>query len=103
MFSNALHPLRVDSQAYKVEFENSRVRVLRVRIAPRRSAPMHEYVLNHVVVCLSDQSVREIPPAGKAAVAQRQAGDFAWRWHSKQKLKNRSDKPLEEIVAKLKN
>jgi hypothetical protein len=74
-----------------------------VRIGPRRGAPMHEYVLNHVVVCLTDQNVRETPPAGKAAVAQRQAGDFAWSGPSKQKLENLSDKPLEEIVVELKN
>ena len=101
--SSALHPLRVDPQDYKLEMENSQVRVLRVRIGPRRSAPMHEYVLSHVVVCLTDQSVRETTPGGKAVAASRQAGDFTWSGPSRQKVENLSDKPLEEIVVELKN
>ena len=52
----ALDPLTVDPQDYKLEFENSQVRVVRVRMAPRRKVPLHEHVLNRVVVCLTDQN-----------------------------------------------
>ena len=78
VMSTALDPLRVDPKDYKLEFENSQVRVLRVKIGPRQSVPMHEYVLNHVVVYLTDQNVRETSPEGKAEVVQHKAGDFIW-------------------------
>jgi len=47
---------------FKLEFENSQVRVLRVNMGPRQSVPMHEYTLNHLVVYFTDQNVRETSP-----------------------------------------
>ncbi len=100
--SAALDPLRVDAGDCKLEFENSQVRVIRFRIGPRRSAPMHEHALNHVVVYLTDQSVRETSPEGKAGVGQHKAGDFIWSGPCKHELENLSDKPIETVVVELK-
>jgi hypothetical protein len=101
--SGALDPLRVDPQHYKLEFENSQVRVVRVRIPPRESAPMHEYVLNHVLVPLTNLNVRVISPGGKAEVIERKAGDFSWSGPSRSQVENLADTPLEEVVVELKN
>jgi quercetin dioxygenase-like cupin family protein len=101
--TTALNPLRVDPKDYKLEFENSQVRVVRVGIGPRQSVPMHEYVLNHVVVYFTDQNVRETSPEGKAEVKQHKAGDFIWSGPSKHKIENLSDKPFEAAVVELKN
>jgi hypothetical protein len=99
----ALDPLRVDPKDYKVEFENSQVRVLRVRLGPRQSVPMHEYVLNRVVYYVTDENVRETSPDGKAVVAQHKAGDFSWDGPAKHKGENLSDKPFEALVVEVKN
>ena len=48
--------------------------MIRVKIGPRQSVPMHEYVLNHVVVCFMGQNVRETSADGKAEVKQHKAG-----------------------------
>jgi hypothetical protein len=101
--SGALDPLRVDPQDYKLEIDNSQVRVLRVKIAPRKSVPMHEYVLNHVDVYFTDQNVRESPAAGKAVAAQHKAGDYSWNGPSKLKVENLSDKPFEAAIVEVKN
>jgi len=101
--SSALDALRVDPKDCKLEFENSQVRVVRIRIGPRQSVPMHEHVVNHVVVFLTDQNVRETSPEGKTEVTQRKAGDFSWSGSSKHKVENLSDKPLEAVVVELKN
>jgi quercetin dioxygenase-like cupin family protein len=101
--SSALDPLRVDPTDNKLEFENSQVRVIRVRIGPRQSAPMHEHVLNHVVVYFTEQNVRETSPEGKAEVKQHKAGEFSWSGPSKHKIENLSDKPFEAAVVELKN
>ena len=103
MVSGALDPLRVDPKDNKLEFENSQVRVIRVKIGPRQSVPMHEYILNHVVVCFTDQNVRETSADGKAEVKQHKAGDFTWSGPSKHKIENLSDKPFEAAVVELKN
>ncbi len=101
--STALDPLRVDPKDCKLEFENPQVRVVRVKIGPRRSVPMHEYVLSHVVVYLTDQNVRETSPEGKTEVTERKAGDFRWSGPSRLKLENLNGQPLEQVVVELKN
>jgi hypothetical protein len=101
--TTALDPLRVDPQDCKLEFENSQVRVVRLKIGPRQSLPMHEHAVNHVVVYLTDQNVRETSPEGKAEVSRHKVGEFTWDGPCKHKIENLNDKPLEEVVVELKN
>ena len=101
--SSALDPLRVDPQVYKLEFENSQVRVIRVKMGPRQSVPMHEHILNSVVFFLTDANLRETSPEGKAVVAQHKAGDFSWNGPSKHKGENLNDQPFEALVVEVKN
>jgi hypothetical protein len=101
--STALDPLRVDPTGHKLEFENSQVRVIRVKIGPRQSVPMHEYVLNRVVFYLTDLNVRETSPEGLVRVTEHKAGDFSWDGPAKHKVENLSDKPLEALVVEVKN
>jgi hypothetical protein len=98
----ALDPLRVDPKAFTLVLENSQVRVLRLKLGPRQSAPMHEYSLGHLVVCFTDQNVRTTSSEGKAEVAQQNVGDFKWSGPSKQKVDNLGDKPLETVIVELK-
>ncbi len=98
----ALDPLRVDPRDFTLVFENSQVRVLRLKVGPRQSVPMHEYSLGHLVVCITDQNVRETSPEGKAVVTQHKVGDFNWDGPSKRKVDNLTDKPLETVVVELK-
>ena len=99
----ALDPLRVDPKDFELVLENSQVRVLRLKLGPRQSAPMHEYTLNRLVVYITEQSVRLTSPEGKAEVAQHQDGSVIWRGPSKQKIDNLSDKPLEAVIVELKS
>ena len=98
----ALDPLRVDPKAFTLVYENTQVRVLRLKLGPRQSVPMHEYSLGHLVVCITDQNVRVTSPEGKAEVAQHKVGDFKWSGPSKQKVDNLTDKPLETVIVELK-
>ena len=101
--TTALDPLRVDPTGHKLEFENSQVRVIRVRIGPRQSVPMHEYLLNHVVFYLTDQNVRSTSPDGKSEVTRHKAGDFSWDGPTKHKVENLSDAPFEALVVEVRN
>ena len=101
--STALDPLRVDPKHYKLEFENPQVRVVRLRLGPRESVPMHQYLLNHVTVSLTNLNVRVTSSEGKAEVIERKVGDFSWSGPSKCRLENLNDKPLEEVVVELRN
>jgi hypothetical protein len=98
----ALDPLRVAPNNFTLVFENSQVRVLRLQVGPGQSVPMHEYTLNHLVVCMTDLDARETTPGGEAERARHKLGDFSWSGPSQQKIDNLTDKPLETVVLELK-
>jgi len=101
--TNALDPTKVDPEDYRVEFENSQVRVLRVHMAPKRAVPLHEHQLDRVVVYLTDQNTRVTTPDGKADTIQHKAGDVSWSGPAKHREENLNDSPFEVVVVELKN
>ncbi len=75
-----LDPTVVDSQHYKVEFENDQVRVLRIHYGPREKGVLHEHILNRVVCYLNDQGrtkAGDVRMAGAATHTEENAGDDA--------------------------
>ena len=73
-----LDPVKVDSQHYKVEFENEHVRVLRVSFGPREQGARHQHILNRVVLYLNDQpnaTADDVRIAGAATHAEENASD----------------------------
>jgi uncharacterized RmlC-like cupin family protein len=101
--ASPLDPVKLDPKSYKVEMENDQVRVLRVKIGPHKAVPLHEHMLNRVVVYLTDQNFRVTTPDGKAEAVQHKAGDVSWGEPTKHKEENLSDKPFEVVVVELKS
>jgi quercetin dioxygenase-like cupin family protein len=97
-----LDPVKIDSSHYRVEFENDQVRVLHVKIGGKETAPMHEHVLNRVVVFLTDQRFRVTALEGKADSVTHKAGGVSWGGPAKHKEENLSDKAFEALVVELK-
>ncbi|MBZ5623901.1 MAG: hypothetical protein LAQ69_35135 [Acidobacteriia bacterium] len=98
-----LDPLKVDPADYKLEFENSQVRVVRVKFGPHHAVPLHEHLLNRVVVYLTGQNGRMTTPDGKIDTAQHKAGEASWGAPTRHKEENLSDKAFEAVVVELKN
>jgi uncharacterized RmlC-like cupin family protein len=103
MANSALDPLKVDPKHYKVDFENDQVRVVRVKIGPHQTAPMHEHTLNRVVTYITDQDFRVTSADGKVENVKHKAGDASWGVPGKHKEENLSDKPFEVVVVELKS
>jgi len=103
MAAAALDPLKIDPKHYKVEFENQFVRVIRVKIGPHESVPMHEHARNRVVVYLSDHNFRVLSDDGKVDTQQHKAGDVSWGAAAKHKEENLSDKLFEAVVVEAKS
>jgi quercetin dioxygenase-like cupin family protein len=95
-----LDSLKVDPKDYHLEFENSQVRVIRVKVPAHQNIPLHEHLLNRVVVYLTDQHGSSTTTDD---VAQHKAGDVSWGTPMKHKEQNLSDKPLETLVIELKD
>ena len=101
--TTALDPLKVDPQDYKLEFENSQVRVIRVHMAAHRQVPQHEHALNRVVVYLTEQNGKMIASDGKVDTAQHKPGEVSWGGPVTHKEENLMDKPFEALMIEFKS
>ena len=99
--ARAQDPVKVDPEHYKVEFENSQIRVLRIHHDPHDHAPMHEHPAG-VVVWLTDGDEKLILPDGKTQESHTKAGQVSWTVGTKHAVENLSNKPFEVIFVELK-
>lgn len=100
--ASELDPVRVAPEHYKVEIENPQVRVLRVHYGPHEAGPLHEHILNRVMVYLSDAKVKVTTPDGKAQISDAAAGDVRMGGAAKHQEENMSPLPFEVVVVELK-
>jgi len=101
--TSPLDPVKVASGNYHVEFENSQVRVVRVHMGPHQSVPLHQHMLNRVVVYLTDQNTRITPTDGNVENARHKAGEASWGGPTKHREENLKDTPFEAVVVELKS
>jgi quercetin dioxygenase-like cupin family protein len=97
----AQDPVKVDSTHYTVEVDNSKVRVLRVKVGPGEKTPMHGHP-DSVLISRTDGRVKFSYPGGKTEEVTMKAGDVMWVPAVKHAGENLSDQPLEVIVVELK-
>src|SRR5260370_1602589 len=97
----AQDPVNVDAKHYKVEFENDRVRVLRITYGPHEKSVMHAHPAS-VAVFLTDSSAKFTLPDGKTLSNDFKAGMVQWEVGGKHLPENVSDKPFELILVELK-
>jgi mannose-6-phosphate isomerase-like protein (cupin superfamily) len=98
-----LDPVKVDPKHYRVELENSQVRVLRAKIGPHEATPMHEHSVNRVTVFLTDQELRVTDSNGATKLMTHHAGEAVWAAPAIHREENISDKPFEVIAIEVKN
>jgi quercetin dioxygenase-like cupin family protein len=75
--ANAQDPAKVDSEHYKVLFDNDYVRVLDVHHKPGEKSPMHSHP-NHVVYSFTDSRVKFTSTDGKTDVRTVKSGQATW-------------------------
>ena len=97
----AQDPVKVDSKHYTVEFENSEVRVLRVKVGPHEKSVMHQHP-NSVAIFLKDASGRFNFPKEPAQDFTSKAGQVLWTPGIVHMPENTSDQPFEVILVELK-
>src|SRR5271169_2405985 len=70
---NPLDPVKLDPKHYKVEFENDRVRVLRINYGPGEKSVMHSHP-ESIGVFLTDAHAKFTYPDGKSEDIKAKAG-----------------------------
>lgn len=99
--SYAQDPVKVDPKHYKVEFENDKVRVLRISYGPGEQSVMHSHP-DAYAVFLTDIKGKFTLPDGKTIDNDSKAGATLWTPAGKHLPENTGDKPFELILVELK-
>jgi quercetin dioxygenase-like cupin family protein len=94
-------PVRVDSKHYKVEAENDRVRVVRVKYGPREKSVMHGHP-SLVAVFLTSNHGRFTFPDGRTEERSWKAGESQLMPAEEHLPENLSDDPLEVVLIEFK-
>lgn len=97
----AQDPVKVDPKHYKLEFENPRVRVLRIHYGPHEKSVMHSHP-DAVAIFLTDSHTSFTFPDGKSEVRDAKAGDSRWTPAETHLPENLGDKAEDVIVVELK-
>ena len=92
---------KVDSQHYKIESENSRVRVLRVKYGPHEKSVMHSHP-DLVAIFQTDGRVKFTYPGGKTEEREMKAGQTLFTPAVTHLPENLSDGDMEIILVELK-
>lgn len=93
--------VKADPKHYTVEFENDRIRVIRVKYGPGEKSVMHTHGPN-VAVFLSEISVRMHLPDGSSQDIPAEAGITQWAENEEHLPENLSDEPFEVVLVELK-
>ncbi len=92
---------KADPKHYKVEFENDKIRVLRITYGPGEKSVMHEHP-DAFAVFLTDEQGKFTLPDGKTIETAQKAGTTMWTPAGKHLPENTGKKPFELILMELK-
>ena len=98
---NPLDPVKLDPTHYKVEFENERVRVLRINYGPHEKSVLHSHP-DGIVVFLTFQHARFTFTNGQSRENKFTAGEVKWLPGGIHLPENLDDQPLEVLLVELK-
>jgi quercetin dioxygenase-like cupin family protein len=94
-------PVKIDPKHYKVEFENERVRVVRIKYGPGEKSVMHSHPQS-IAVFLTDARTKFTYPDGKTEDINASAGSVQHMDAFTHLPENKSKKPFEVIQVELK-
>ena len=93
--------VKADPAHYKVEVQNRKVRVVRVKYAPREKSVMHSHPAN-LAVFLQDGHFRFTYPNGKSELIVAKAGSVQLFPAQEHLPENLSNQPFEALLIELK-
>ena len=93
--------LAADPKHYKLDFENDRMRVLRLTLKGDEAAPVHDDA-DALFVCIKECHLRLTRPGGRSQDIHLQAGESRWIYGDTRSEKNLGTQPLEMLVIETK-
>ena len=99
--ARAQDPAKVAPDVYKVVFENARVRVMEVTLAPGTKVPLHSHP-DHLAYGLSTGKVKFTHADGTTVDAEIQPGQVVWVPAEKHSSETLGDAEVKVVVVELK-
>ena len=93
--------VKVDPKHYKVEINNSRVRVLRIHYGPHEKSVMHSHP-DSIAIFQTDGRIKFTYPGGKTEEREMKMGQVAWTPGGKHLPENLTGSDFEVILVELK-
>ncbi len=97
----AQDPTKVDARHYKVEFQNSRVRIVRAHYGPHEKSVMHNHP-DLVAIFQTDGRVKFTYPNGKTEERDMKAGQALWTPATRHLPENLTNNDMEVILVEFK-
>lgn len=97
----AQDPVKVDAKHYKIEFQNKRVRILRIKYGPHEKSVMHSHP-DSVAIFQTDGRVKFTYPNGKTEERDMKAGQAVFTPAGRHLPENLTDNDMEVILVELK-
>lgn len=95
---NSAHEGHAGKSPGTVEFENEKVKVLRMHVAPHGTVPMHD-ITERVVIWLTPANLKVTLPDGTSKELHIKAGEAGWAEPGRHEGTNLSDQPIEFIAV----
>ncbi|HYK87862.1 MAG TPA: cupin domain-containing protein [Acidobacteriota bacterium] len=92
--------VKVDPKHYRVDFQNDRVRVVRIKYGPNEKSVMHAHPAS-VAIYLTDGQAKMTLPDGKSSMTNIKAGQVQWTEAQKHLPENVGGKPFELVLVEL--
>ena len=92
---------KVDAKHYKVEFENSRVRIVRAHYGPHEKSVMHSHPAG-VAIFQADGRVKFTFPDGKTEERDMKAGQAIYTPAIRHLPENMTDNDMEVVLVEMK-
>ena len=86
----------------KVEFENDAIVVVRMRMAPHETTPMHDILTPRLVIWLTPVQLKDTAPDGTTSLYERPAGSVDWITPRRHMGENLADQDLDFLAVILK-
>ncbi|MDX6558003.1 MAG: hypothetical protein QOF72_1052 [Blastocatellia bacterium] len=97
----AQDPTKVDSKHYKVEFENAKIRIVRVHYGPHEKSVMHRHP-DAIAIFQQDGKVKFTYPGGKTEEREMKAGQTLFTPAVRHLPENVTDTDMDVILVELK-
>ena len=95
-------PVKVDSKHYTLEFENEKIRVLRIKYGPGEKSVMHAHP-DGLLVALTSFRGTFVFPDGRKEERTAEAGETLWMAGEEHLPENTGSEALELILVELKS